>query len=123
MSNPDLQITIARAYDLPEHGGEYRVLVDGLWPRGLSKDSLALDGWRKDLAPSAELRRWFGHRPERWEEFRERYARELAGKAEEVASLAAIAAERPVLLIYGTRDLRHNNAIVLRDFLLEGIRG
>jgi uncharacterized protein YeaO (DUF488 family) len=119
MSKRAPRIAIARAYDPGVSGREYRVLVDRLWPRGVARDALALDAWPKDLAPSAELRRWFGHRPERWDEFRERYRRELETKGEDIAALAAVAADRPLLLIFGARDELRNNAVVLRDALLQ----
>jgi uncharacterized protein YeaO (DUF488 family) len=112
------RIAIARAYDVaPSHRG-YRVLVDRLWPRGVTKEDLALDGWFRELAPSTPLRRWFNHRPERWDEFRKRYFRELQEKQNDVGELLSVAAKKPLLLIYGARDEEHNNAVALREFLL-----
>jgi len=112
-------IRLRRAYDGATTGDGYRVLVDRLWPRGVRKDDLALDEWCKDVAPSDELRRWFGHDVARWPEFRGRYEQELDGNAD-VGRLAALAAERPVTLVYGAADVEHNNAVVLRDVLSRG---
>lgn len=116
------RIEIARAYDALTDDGSYRVLVDRLWPRGVSQETLKLDGWLKDLAPSAELRKWFNHQPERWDEFRRRYFQELDDQPSQVAELAAIIARQPVLLIYGSRDEKHNNAVALREYLLKHFR-
>lgn len=113
-------IGVARAYGLGEPGGEYRVLVDRLWPRGISKAKLRPDAWLKDLAPSTLLRKWFGHRSDRWDEFRERYTEELKEKAVDLADLRKIAAKQRVVLVYGARDDEHNHAIVLRDVLRQG---
>ena len=112
-------ITIQRVYDAKETDSGYRVLVDHIWPRGVKKESLHLDEWAKDVAPSTELRKWFGHRPERWEEFRMRYRDELRSRDEAVDRLLKIAARRRVVLLFGARDLEHNQAVVLRDFLLK----
>lgn len=116
------RIEIARAYDVLPDDGSYRVLVDRIWPRGVSKETLKLDGWLKDLAPSAELRKWFNHQPERWDEFRRRYFQELENHPSPVAELTAIIARQPVLLIYGSRDEQHNNAVALREYLLKHFR-
>lgn len=116
------RIEIARAYDVLPDDGSYRVLVDRLWPRGVSQETLKLDGWLKDLAPSADLRKWFNHQPERWDEFRRRYFQELDDQPSHVAELAAIIARQPVLLIYGSRDEKHNNAVALREYLLKHFR-
>mgnify|MGYP000981081226 CR=1 FL=1 len=115
------RVEIARAYDALADNGSYRVLVDRLWPRGVSKETLKLDGWLKDLAPSAELRKWFNHQPERWDEFRRRYFQELDALSSQVAELVAIIARQPVLLIYGSRDEKHNNAVALREYLLKAV--
>lgn len=93
------------------------MLVDRVWPRGLSKSDVAIDRWLKDLAPSTELRRWFGHDPRRWAEFRRRYRTELTRKAEFLSELRSIAREGPLTLVYSARDERHNQAVVLRDRL------
>lgn len=94
----------------------YRVLVDRLWPRGVKKEALEVDEWLKEVAPSTELRRWFGHEPERWQGFVQRYRRELSrGPAREALErLAHLAREGPLTLVYGARDEEHNNAVVLK---------
>lgn len=116
---PDLRIK--RAYLPPSAEDGVRVLVDRLWPRGLRKSEAAIDHWLKDLAPSTELRRWFGHDPRRWEEFRRRYAAELASRSDLVDELRKIARERPVTLVFAARDELHNQAVVLRE-LVTGLR-
>ncbi len=111
-------IRIKRAYEPPAPGDGRRYLVDRLWPRGVARESLALDGWLKDVAPADELRRWFGHDPARWPEFQRRYQRELdAASPELIQPLLAAAAAGDVTLVYGARDAEHNNAVVLRDYL------
>ncbi len=119
MSGPGERIHLARAYDA--RGGTQtigaRILVDRLWPRGISRADLTLDLWAKDVAPSDELRRWFGHDPGSWEEFARRYRKELAAKPEAVEELLALCRKGPVTLIYGARDTGHNNAVALRDYL------
>lgn len=117
MAKSGPRISIARAYDIDKDAGGYRVLVDRLWPRGISKKALPIDEWAKDVAPSTQLRRWFHHDPERWTEFKKRYGKELAENAEATKKLLAVAAKKHVTLIYGARDEEHNDAIVLRDFL------
>jgi len=113
---PVHRIEVARVYDgeLPEGR---RFLVDRVWPRGVRKDDLHLDGWLRDVAPSADLRRWFGHRPERWDEFRHRYAEELAAHPDAWRPLLQAAQEGDVVLLFGAKDVERNNAVVLRDHL------
>jgi uncharacterized protein YeaO (DUF488 family) len=94
------------------------VLVDRLWPRGVSKDRAALSNWCRDVAPSTNLRKWFGHEPSRWDEFRERYRVELKRNIEPVAALRLLAKQGPLTLVFGARDETRNEAVVLRDFLL-----
>jgi uncharacterized protein YeaO (DUF488 family) len=108
-------IRLKRAYDpaLPDDG--VRLLVDRLWPRGLSKAAAAVDGWRRDLAPSDALRKWFGHDPARWDEFRRRYAEELRAFPHELAALRTQAAAGPVTLLYAAHDREHNNAVALKE--------
>ena len=89
--------------------------MDRLWPRGLSRERAKVDRWLRDIAPSAELRRWFGHEPAKWAEFRKRYEAELAGNASMEELRALIRCEPRVTLLFGARDLEHNNAVVLRD--------
>jgi len=114
-----MSIAVKRAYDPPEAKDGRRILVDRVWPRGVTKDELRLDGWYRDLAPSTELRKWFGHDPERWPEFQKRYATELrrAGMRERLSELAAMAKRSKVTLLFGARDEEHNQAIALRDYL------
>lgn len=109
-------ITIKRAYEPPAASDGYRVLIDRLWPRGLTRKNAAIDVWPKDLAASAELRRWFGHDPKRWREFGRRYRAELnAPEARsQIRRLRSIARKRTVTLVYSARDEDHNNAVVLR---------
>ncbi|GAB4292799.1 MAG: DUF488 domain-containing protein [Roseovarius sp.] len=115
------RIQLARAQALRDGAATEgaRVLVDRLWPRGISKADLALDLWEKDAAPSGELRRWFGHDPARWEEFVRRYRDELAARPEAVEELLTLCRKGPVTLIFAARDEAHNNAVVLRDWLAE----
>jgi uncharacterized protein YeaO (DUF488 family) len=119
-SEPDVRLK--RAYERPSAGDGTRVLVDRLWPRGVSKTDVAIDLWLKDVAPSTELRRWFGHDPERWDEFRRRYQTELADKAEPLKELQAYARKGTLTLIYAARDEAHNEAVVLRDLLVRRLR-
>ena len=111
------RVQIKRIYDAPEKSDGVRVLVDRLWPRGITKKAAALDLWMKELAPSTELRKWFNHDPERWEGFRQRYRRELREHAKELDVLKAQAAKRRVTLLYGARDTEHNEAVVLQEAL------
>jgi len=106
-------IRLKRAYEPPAPSDGRRILVDRLWPRGLSKKRAALDEWRRELAPSAALRRWFGHDPKKWREFRRRYKQELRARADLVREIATLASRRRVTLVYGARDESHNDAIVL----------
>ena len=115
-------VRIKRAYQQPESTDGYRVLVDRLWPRGVKKEGLKLDEWAKDLAPSPDLRKWFGHDPAKWEEFRQRYKEELSSP--ERREILAILADRshwgPVTLVYSARDEEHNGAVVVKE-VLEGM--
>jgi uncharacterized protein YeaO (DUF488 family) len=113
-------IRIERAYDAHAEQNGYRVLVDRFWPRGKTKADLHLDEWAKELAPTSDLIKWFGHVPERWEEFRRRYLHELAttDAKDAMRNLLAGAGARDILLLYGARDERHNQAVVLREALL-----
>jgi uncharacterized protein YeaO (DUF488 family) len=110
-------INLKRAYLPPAPDDGFRVLMERLWPRGLKKEALALDLWLKDIAPSPELRRWFGHDPAKWEEFCRRYWAELAGRPATVALLREKVREGRVTLVYGSRDEEHNAAVALRKFL------
>lgn len=120
-----MSLRIRRAYDPPAPDDGCRVLVDRLWPRGLKRETAGVDHWLRELAPSNELRKWFGHDPERWDEFRRRYADELQSPAAAPAltELRGLIAAHPVLtLVYGARDTTHNNAEALRLWL-EGESG
>lgn len=111
------EVRIKRVYDDPAPDDGYRLLVDRLWPRGLAKDAAAIDEWLKDAGPSTDLRRWFGHDPARFDEFADRYRAELED-SDTLAELRARCREHPVVtLLYGARDTRHNQAVVLRDLL------
>jgi uncharacterized protein YeaO (DUF488 family) len=110
-----MALRIKRIYEPADHGDGVRVLVDRLWPRGISKDRIDL--WLKDIAPSTALRKWFGHVPARWAGFRARYARELKGNAVAVAELRKLMRGKTVTLLYGARDTEHNEAVALANFL------
>jgi len=111
-----MKIVIKRAYDTPADDG-YRVLVDRLWPRGVRKEAAALDEWDKDVAPSTELRQWFGHDPAKFEEFRARYEAELAASDAPQQLLERAAGHDTLTLIYAAKDPECNHAVVLRDYL------
>lgn len=111
-------IRLKRAYAAADDGDGKRILVDRLWPRGVSKDEAAIDGWMKELAPSTALRKWFNHDPARWAEFQLRYRQELGGNQALLAELRVLAEQGPVTLVYGARDEVHNDAVVLREVLL-----
>lgn len=112
-------IFIKRTYEAPARGDGRRILVERLWPRGMKKESLKADAWLKEVAPSTELRKWFGHRVERWEEFRERYRAELDANVEASKPILEAAERGPVTLLYSARDTEHNGAVVLRDYLVK----
>jgi len=112
------EIQLKRAYEPPEKRDGFRVLIDRLWPRGLKKDGAAIDEHLKAVAPSAALRRWFGHDPAKWEEFRRRYERELDGQPAQIAYLRNKGERGNVTLVYAAKDSEHNNAVVLRNYLL-----
>jgi len=110
-------IKLKRAYDEPKPQDGRRVLVDRLWPRGVSKEDAELDEWMKDIAPSDDLRKWFGHDAERWDEFRDRYFAELDEKPDLVAQLREWADGHALTLVYGAKDEEHNNAVALKEYL------
>ncbi|WP_055482392.1 DUF488 family protein, N3 subclade [Sphaerimonospora mesophila] len=118
---PSSSIAVRRVYDAPESGDGARVLVDRIWPRGLRKEAAHLDEWLKDVAPSSELRKWYGHVPERFEEFRHRYLDELTDPARRAAfdRLRGLCEEGPLTLLTATKDVAHSNAAVLADLLSE----
>ena len=115
---PASHVRIKHAYEPPAADDGARILIDRLWPRGVSKQALALDQWLKELAPSTELRQWFGHDPALWPEFRKRYAAELRTHTDLVESLRALARKGVVTLVYSAHDEAHNDAVVLHEFLL-----
>ncbi len=111
-------VKLKRAYELPETADGTRVLIDRLWPRGVKKADAALDRWAKDLAPSTELRKWFGHDPARWEEFRRRYVKEVHQHPDQLNELRSLARQGRVTLVYSAHDEVHNDAVVLRELVL-----
>jgi uncharacterized protein YeaO (DUF488 family) len=112
-----LQINLKRAYEPPAKSDGRRILVDRVWPRGLSKDALRLHDWMKVLAPSTQLRKWFGHDPERWEAFKERYHRELDKNSQAVDDLMGECRKGRVTLVFGAKDTQHNQAVALKAYL------
>ena len=110
-----MTIRLKRAYEQPEPEDGTRVLVERLWPRGLSKERAAVDLWIKEVSPSPELRRWFGHDPARWAEFRRRYRDELGERPDELERLRRLARSGPVTFVYAARDTEHNSAALLRE--------
>jgi len=111
-------VQVKAAYDPPSQDDGVRVLVDRLWPRGLSKAQASIDLWLKDLAPSTALRRWFNHDPAKWKEFRRRYARELDAKDRAIAALRGAARRGRITLLFGARDPHHNHAVALYAYLV-----
>lgn len=120
MTIPPGNLRLKRAYAPAAAGDGTRILVDRLWPRGISKEKADLAEWMKEIAPSTALREWFGHDPARWPEFQRRYRAELAGHAADLDRLRTLAQAGVVTLVYGARDTVHNDAAVLRDLLLDG---
>ena len=111
-------IKIKRIYGVPEVSDGYRILVDRIWPRGVSKQDARVSLWLKTVAPSTELRKWFNHRPDRWQEFRRRYLEELSGKHEELEIIrGSLTTKQTVTLLYSAKDTEHNQAIVLLEHL------
>ena len=117
---PAGHLRLKRAYEPAEPTDGVRILVDRLWPRGVSKAKAALDDWIKEVAPSTELRKWFGHDPARWAEFQHRYRAELTEQSAALDRIRALARARVVTLVYSAHDEQHNDAVVLREVLLEG---
>ncbi len=112
-------VKVKRIYDFPRPSKDdgKRVLIDRLWPRGLRKDEVAVDEWMKEIAPSSQLRKWFGHDPAKWEEFRRRYRQELEGKKDFIEELRRDARHGTVTILYSARDTEHNNALVVKDLI------
>jgi uncharacterized protein YeaO (DUF488 family) len=116
-------ITVKRVYEPFDARDGTRFLVERLWPRGMKKDSLRIDGWLKDVAPSGALRRWFGHDPVKWDEFRRRYAAELDHQPEAWQPVLEAAQGDDVTLLYSAHDIEHNNAIALKSYLEQQLKG
>jgi uncharacterized protein YeaO (DUF488 family) len=117
-----MDVRLRRAYEPAVAADGYRVLIDRLWPRGVSKQEAHLDEWARELAPSGELRRWFGHDPERFDEFRRRYSKELAAHEDKLRELRRRGRAGTVTLVYAARDSEHNDAVVLAELLRRGRR-
>jgi uncharacterized protein YeaO (DUF488 family) len=117
-----MDVRLKRAYEPPARSDGYRVLIDRLWPRGVSKEQARLEEWARELAPSGELRRWFGHDPAKFDEFRRRYRGELADHDQKLRELRRRAREGTLTLVYGARDSEHNDAVVLAELLRRGRR-
>ncbi|MFA5924072.1 MAG: DUF488 domain-containing protein [Methylococcaceae bacterium] len=116
MQQPEnYRFRIKRVYELPDKHDGRRILVDRLWPRGLTKEKASIDLWLKDIAPSTELRKWFDHDPGRWEEFKERYLDELKGNSEQIQLLKQELDTGIVTLVYGAKDEEHNQAVVIQE--------
>ncbi|MDR6306611.1 uncharacterized protein YeaO (DUF488 family) [Nitrobacter vulgaris] len=113
-----IHVQVKRIYENPSLDDGIRILVDRLWPRGLTKKAAAVDRWAKEIAPSTPLRKWFAHDPERWIEFRRRYTAELQEKSEMLGEIRRLARENPITLVYAARDEVHNGATVLREVLI-----
>jgi len=111
-------VKLKRAYEAATAADGRRILVDRLWPRGVKKADAAIDLWLKDLAPSTDLRKWFGHEPARWEEFSRRYRAEIDRRSDQLAELRKLAQSHPITLVYSAHDELHNNAVALRDIIL-----
>lgn len=112
-----MDIRTKRIYEQPESKDGIRILVDRLWPRGLSREQAQLDAWYKDLAPSTELRRWYNHDPGKWDEFRSRYFLELQNQPEQVRKLLKFLGKSPVTLLFGAKQAQYNNAVALKEYL------
>lgn len=112
-----MDVNIKRVYDHPEKSDGYRVLVDRVWPRGMTKEKANVDLWLKEIAPSTDLRKWFGHDPAKWTEFKKRYTLELKKNKDAVQQLKDQSDGRRITLVYSAKDEAHNQAVVLRAFL------
>ncbi len=114
-----MDICIKRIYEDPTQDDGIRILVDRVWPRGIKKEEAKLDEWMKDIAPSTELRKWFDHKAERYDEFLKKYKQELKDRPELIDELLKKAKKNKVTLLYGAKDKKHNQAVVLKEFLLD----
>ena len=115
---PASNVKLKRAYDAPTADDGARILIDRLWPRGVTKERAAIDRWMKDISPSTELRKWFGHDPARWDEFRRRYAQEVRKNSDLLDQLRSLARHGPITLVYSAHDEKHNDAVELRQLIL-----
>jgi uncharacterized protein YeaO (DUF488 family) len=111
------EIQLKRAYDKPSSGDGYRILIDRIWPRGISKDELKIDEWLKDIAPSTDLRKWFGHEPVKWDDFKKRYFKELKQKKELTKKITEKMKNHNITFIYSAKDREHNNAVALKEYI------
>lgn len=118
-----MTIQVRRVYAPPGRNDGCRVLVDRIWPRGLSREAARIDAWLKEIAPSDGLRKWFGHDPEKWTEFRRRYFAELEENEDALAQLVGMARGERLTLVYGAKDEEHNNAVALKDYLEKRLAG
>jgi uncharacterized protein YeaO (DUF488 family) len=116
-----VDVRLKRVYEPAKHSDGYRVLIDRLWPRGVSHERAALDAWEPELAPSTELRTWFGHDPDRFEEFRQRYADELRWQRPRLTELRRQARDGTLTLVFSARDTEHNDAVVLAEVVRRGL--
>ena len=112
-----MMVNIKRVYELPASKDGYRVLVDRIWPRGISKEDAGIDEWWKEYGPSTKLRKWFGHDPVKWKSFRQQYLAELRARHEEIVCAVNRANRNRITLVYGARDEQHNQAVVLKEFI------
>ncbi len=112
-----MSIRLKRVYEKPARADGRRVLVDRIWPRGLKREEARVDDWLKEIAPSAGLRKWFGHDPARWEEFKRRYTAQLDDQRERVEEIAQEARKRTITLLFGAKDTVHNNAVALKEHI------
>ncbi len=110
-------IKIKRIYEDPSDGDGYRILIDRIWPRGVSKEDAKLDDWNKDIAPTTKLRKWFHHDPDKFDEFAKKYRKELDGKKEDLEKIRKKAKDQTITLLYGAKDTEHNQAVVLQKVL------
>ena len=118
-----MAIRLKRAYDEPAQNDGYRILVDRVWPRGISKKESRLDEWLKNIAPSTELRKWFDHDPAKWEQFLERYFRELDGHKQAIDKLITLATNGRLTLVFAAKDRDHNNAVALKKYVMKKMGG
>ena len=112
-----MSIRLKRVYDKPAKSDGHRVLIDRLWPRGVKKNQARIDQWLKDIAPSTSLRKWFKHDPRKWKEFKKKYAAELEDRHEQVEKLVREARKRTVTLLFSAKDIEHNNAVALKEYI------